>query len=330
MTALFRGGELEAFIANSSGVSESTADGKFNSTFARCAILLSTGSSSGPDHITADTMSWSAQTGDFYFHFEEADGSGGVLSHTVIEWFSGSTANFRIRQTYPSGSSAGRSWTLQYLNASAVWTDVGSALPIGSGRADYDLFVNITTGVAKLYVRGSVSAATATGLSLGHMSGITKARLHSDTGGRYFSQIVADTTPTIGYRLASVHPNGAGSDSAWTGTYLNIDETSLDDADFVNSATANQVSTYTLSSVTLTGYSVQDVTVSFRSKCGGSGPQNIEAVLRSAGTNYFSSNLAQDVGYAPYQNTWSTDPATSADWVLASISSLQAGVKSIA
>jgi hypothetical protein len=326
MTALFRGGELEAFIANSSGVSESTDGGTFNSTFARCAILLYTGSSSSPDQITADTMSWSAQTGDFYFHFEERDGSG-LVSHTALELFSGSTANFRIRQTY-SGSA--RQWTLQYLNASAVWTSVGSALTLGTGRADYDIYVNITTGVAKLYVRGSVSAATATGLSLGHMSGITKARLHSDTGGRYFSQIVADTTPTIGYRLASVHPNGAGSDSAWTGTYLNIDETTLDDADFVNSATANQVSTYTLSSVTLTGYSVQDVTVSFRSKCGGSGPQNIEAVLRSAGTNYFSSNLAQDVGYAPYQNTWSTDPATSADWVLASISSLQAGVKSIA
>jgi hypothetical protein len=142
--------------------------------------------------------------------------------------------------------------------------------------------------------------------------------------------IVQDQS-TIGFVLGTCVPSGAGSTSAWTGAYTDIDEAVTSDADFISSGTANQVSTFAQTAIpTLTGYVVRAVCVSARAKRGSSGPQNIRMALRSAGTNYFSgSDISLGLGYAPVQTIWATDPATSAAWVNTAISSLEPGVKSI-
>jgi hypothetical protein len=327
MTALFRGGELEAFIPSGSGVDERSTDG-FNTTFCRCSIGLGAGSSSNPGGVSMDTMSWSAQSGDLYLHFEE-QGGGGAVTHTALELYSGTTANFRIRQTNVT-IGAIRTWQLQYLDGSAVWTNAGSALTLSTARADYDLYVNITNGDVALYVRGSDLGASATGLSLGHMSGVTKARFYSDFSIRRISQVIADTVSTVGRRLATAYPSGVGANTSWTGSYTEVDEIVLDDADFINSATADQLESYAVTVPTLTGYVVQDVTVSTRAKCGSAGPQNMRHVLRSGSTNGLSgSDIALTAAYAPQQTTFTTDPATSAAWVNTAIASVQPGAKSI-
>jgi hypothetical protein len=327
VTALFRGGELEAFNISGSGVAESTLADNFNSAFARCAIRCTGAGSSSPGSAYVETESWTAQTGDFYLHFEEADGIPGI-THTMLQVFSGTTANIRIQQVI-SGNA--RTWTVQYLDASDVWTTVGSSVILNTSLADYDLYVNITSGVIALYVRGNSSDASGDSLSLSHMAGLTKARLYSDRFGRSWSQVMADTSPTMGWRLGTYYPSGAGSDSAWTGTYANIDETATSDVDSITSDTANQVFTCAVTGPAVpAGYSVRDVTVNHRSKKGATGPTKIEAALRSAGTNYFSADISQSAAYAPRHNTWATNPATSAAFLSSEIAALQPGAKSIA
>jgi hypothetical protein len=271
-------------------------------------------------------MSWSAQSGDLYVHFEEK-GGGAVVEHTAFGLFAGSTENFRLRQTRVDSA---RVWTFQYLNSSAVWTAIGSSLTLSTGRADYDIYVNITNGDAALYVRGSDLGASATGLSLGHMSGITKLRSYSDFSARYISQVIADTDSTIGRRIATAYPSGVGANTSWTGSYTEVDEIVLNDADFINSATADQLESYAITVPSLTGYVVQDVTVSTRAKRGSAGPQSMRHVLRSSSTNGLSgSDIALTAAYAPQQTTFTTDPATSAAWVNTAVASVQPGAKSI-
>jgi hypothetical protein len=201
---------------------------------------------------------------------------------------------------------------------------------LSTGRADNDIYVNITSGDAAFYVRGSDLGASATGLSLGHMSGITKFRSYSDFSARYVSQVMVDTVSTIGRRMATGYPSGVGANTSWTGSYTEVDEIVLNDADFINSASANQLESYAITVPSLTGYVVQDVTVSTRAKCGSGGPQNMRHVLRSSSTDGLSgSDVALTVAYAPQQTTFTTDPATSAAWVNTAISAVQPGAKSI-
>ena len=79
----------------------------------------------------------------------------------------------------------------------------------------------------------------------------------------------------------------------------------------------------------LYSYNVVAVGVSPRAKRGASGPQNLHMALRSNGTNYYRSTIAQDVSYTANVAIWETDPATAAAWVNTAAALVQAGVKSI-
>jgi hypothetical protein len=199
---------------------------------------------------------------------------------------------------------------------------------------DFHFIVNTASGLGEIYVGGTQRLTQSVDLSA--ITSIRKVRIIGGSAGGFgfrtrISQMIVQDQSTIGFVLGTCVPSGAGSTSAWTGAYTDIDEAVTSDADFISSGTANQVSTFAQTAIpTLTGYVVRAVCVSARAKRGSSGPQNIRMALRSAGTNYFSgSDISLGLGYAPVQTIWATDPATSAAWVNTAISSLEPGVKSI-
>lgn len=323
MTLLFMGGEISAFTASGGGAAE-VAD-NYNSSFARCALSCD-GTSANPDGVWADTAIWSVQTGDFYLHWEDYTLTAIQAPNYIALLDDSGDEIIRIQQTDDSP----RTVKLQYLSALSVWTDAATGIEITGTRTDYDLFVNVTTGEIG-YFSGGSRREQVTGLSLSHLAGVAQARFYSTISGTYYSQVIADTNPTIGRRLATAVLTGAGATSAWTlSNYANIDELRYSDADLIYSDTANQVSTFALTVPSLTGYNVVAVGVAARAKCGGGGPQNLQLAIRSNSTNYFSSSQAQDVAYGAYFAAWETDPATSAAWVDTAAAAIQAGVKSIA
>jgi hypothetical protein len=328
VTELFCGGEMGAFTPSGSGVTEITTSGRFNSSFARCAISLD-GTIGSPNLYYADGVEWAEEADDFYIHFDHALGGNCSSDSTVIALLNGSgTEVYRIRQA--TVSSGVYTWRMQYLDAMAAWTNAGSTISISNSLGTYDLFVDTTNGDMSLFASGT-ELVTVTGLTLSHNDGVANVRLYSADQARCFSQVKADTEPTIGGRLYTLPPTGAGADTAWTGTYTEIDEIVYSDADFVNTSTNDAVEIFSITAPTLTGYVVKTIAVTARAKRGGSGPQNLRLILRSSGTNYDNgSDIALGVGYGATWANWATNPATAAAWVNAAVSSLQYGVKAIA
>lgn len=315
MTILFMGGEAPSFLPSGSGFTEATDSGYFNTPFSRCALWTRNTFS------WWDSQIWPSQTG-LYVHgvFRQSVHSSGS-DDPILTLYDGATASIFLKQ-YTDDRLA-----LQYLNAGAVVTgaDIDN---FSGGLEEIDLYVNLTTGVLRLYAGGTKRLET-TGLSLGHITGITGLRLNNN----YYmawSQVVVDTNPTIGGRLWTVPITGAGASSDWNGTYANIDEIAYSDADFINSATNGQVSTFAVNPPTLTGYEVQAVGVYARVRCGAGGPQNFRPVLRSGGTNYPSAaDQLLDIAYEPHGYIWETDPATGVAWINTAVATLQPGVKAI-
>lgn len=319
MSLLFFGGELTDFSPATSDTFEDATAGNFNSTFARCAVRVNQYLSYG------DSPNFGAQT-DFWFR-----GDCKVTSMASTRQIYGflNNAGTEVFRVTVSGSPATTTLQMQYLLL-GVWTNIGSSISLGLSSVqtfDLNVFVD-AAGYAKLYV-GGTERISATGIDLTGISDIAQIRLRSPNEA-YHSQIIAADEPTIGMRLLTRYPNGTGATADWTGGYTDIDEIVTSDADFINSATANQVELVTQTGPTITGYVVRAVGVSARAKRGASGPANLQLALRSAGTNYFSGNKALTVAYAPYQNIWAQNPATGpADWVNTAIDALQPGVKSI-
>ena len=324
MTILFAGGEMCA-LDPSGAVSESTGGTRYNTTFARCAILTD-GTILAPDSRWAQTTVWTEATGDFYLHFEAETGVVGVVTHTMLELLDASgTARFRIRQT----NVAANIGTLQMQYLSGSWQNAGSTVNVESDiRYEYDLFVNRATGVMKLFVSGT-EQASASGLALSGITGVAQAYLYSDATGRYWSQIIAADVPTIGWRLATYYPTGnSATNTAWTNGYTAVDEIDYDDADVVYTANAGDVETFTSTGPDLTNYTIIAVGVAARARRGASGPQNLQLALRASGTNYFSATQALDTGFAAKVAIWETNPNTGVAWT--GVSGLEHGVKAIA
>lgn len=297
------------------------AAGNSDTSFAR-ASMKATGSSN------FDSLDIGAPD-DFWCHFDftcDLPAHGSTYRDMITFRTSGGTDVFRV-QHIATGC------RLQALIA-AVWTTVGSVASAALNNGDrqtFDLHVegNSATGNATLYIAG-VERITAASVDLSAVTAIDTIRGYGTASNPCLSQVIVADEPTIGWRLLTRYPNGAGADTAWVGDYTGVDETTNSDADFVNSGTATQVETFTQTGPVITGYIPRAVGVYFRSRRGAGGPQNIQAALRSAGTNYFSASKAQSLGYGIYGNIWETNPATAADWLSTAIDALQPGVKSIA
>jgi hypothetical protein len=215
----------------------------------------------------------------------------------------------------------------------AVWTNVGAAVTYGQSVLNtVDLYIdgNSGTGTATLFLSGTErESATADFTSI---TGIDELQFHgvNSAAGCSISQVIVADEPTIGWRLTTVPPTGAGATTDWTGTYAEVDEIVYSDADFINSSVADQVELFSHGTAIPSGYRVRAVVVAARAKRGGSGPQSLQLALRSSGTTYVSSTKALGVGYDGPFAVWEEDPATTADFTSSSIAALQFGVKSIA
>lgn len=327
MSILFAGGEIGAFVPATADVHEDTGaiSGTigFDSAFARCCILAK----GANDYCESADFGTGA---DLWCHLDL-----GVWGNAF-----GSTENARFRWCDGSGTEVIRLiqvtstdlLRLDYWNGT-TWVSAGSiTVELVGTRQTIDLHavVNSASGSLKLYLSGT-ERITSGSIDLSGIASLGKIRGYGATNNHYsfFSQIIVADEPTIGLRLFTVPVSGAGATSSWTGAYTEIDEIVYADADFINSASANQVSTFAATVPSLTGYQTKAVAVTARAKCGASGPQNIQMVLRSSGTDYFSSSKALDAGYRAFCNVWDTDPATSSAWVNTAVSSAQPGAKSI-
>jgi hypothetical protein len=315
MTILFMGGEMASFLPSSSAPIESASPVRHNASFARCSVSTSTSSSE-----YFNTITWASQD-ELYIHGDVIQNSAGTgFNQAIMTLYDVSDGALRLKR-YTDGR-----LEIEYLNASAVWTSADIDT-FSEDIQTIDFYCKISTGDAKLYV-GGTERLSATGLPLGHITGITGAQFNANYA-MHWSQVIVATEPTIGWRLITRYPSGAGATSSWTGTYTDIDEISYSDADFINSGTADQVSTFAQTGPTLTGYTVRAVGVYARARRGAGGPQNLQLALRASGTDYFSGSKALGIGYTPQGHVWETNPATSAAWVNTAIDALQPGVKSI-
>jgi hypothetical protein len=328
MTILAGGGEMGAFIPSDSSIIESTSSGYFDSSFARCALNCS-GSASYADGFEF------AATGDTWTHFEviQNTASASGSQATLCTWLDASANElFRLTSTTPF---TGQTMTiqLQYNNAS-VWTNLGSSFTVTSAllTLDVNLVSNSASGSGTVYLSGTQRSTGTANLSA--LAGVAQFRGNGKTvaipATVSLSQVIIADESTIGWRLKTVPATGAGATTDWTGTYTEIDEIVYSDADFINSATVDQVELFSHGTTVPSGYTVRGVIVTARAKRGSaSGPQNLQLALRSGGTTYFSSSQALGLGYGAHSKVWEQDPATTADFTASAISTLQFGVKSI-
>jgi hypothetical protein len=199
------------------------------------------------------------------------------------------------------------------------------------------VFVNYATGGEFTVYLNSVVAATYSG-DITTNSGGQVFNNHQFAGlasagapVAYISECIVATDDTRSRVLQLLNSTTAGATQTFTGTATNVNQTIINDANFVYSATAAQIEEYKPAAVSAGSWTVDAVVMSARALKGASGPSKMDFVTRIATTDYTSSDVTLNGSFSNYGYIEALNPATSAAFTLADLApaNFQYGIKSV-
>lgn len=271
---------------------------------------------------------------EFWFHANvyaaNLSGSG------TIAWCAKSRANSDIDQFRLVYTGTGS--TVQFQrNNSGSFVSLGSSFSFASATVNtIDIYCKIdgSAGVFQFYLNGSLvasfsGAALATQHNVVDSFGLSS---FSNGASTYWSECVVADESTIGWRVKSIFPNGAGNQNDFSSTFAAVDEQALDLADFAGSNTVNHISLYGMSNVNAADFNRQVKAVVVTAtilKSSDSTPTDAQIAIRSGGTNAFSSSLGLAVGRNDPQVIYSTNPVTSSAWTVSDVDAVEVGLKAV-
>ncbi len=325
-TILYAGGEGES-VTLTGGTTFSTNTANFDATDVRSAINTGLSTSSAAIAFSPAPEAW--------FHTRFSRTTSVIFSDIAPFTFSGGGVDFLRVFVKNSDNEA----YFQYFNGT-VWVDIGTPFISTFGgnvkrSLDVDIKLSATAGHFTIYTDGVVRASFSgnTTLAVTSFDAVTLSSANNTAFG-YTWGLLVQTGPTIGAVVQTMGPDGFGTNTAWTGSYLDVDEVGTVVAtDFVSSGTAGQESSFSLSAppTSPANTTISGVVVSAEASIGLTGPQNLQLTTVLTAVTYPSANLSGlSVSLTQHQDVLAVNPATGLAWDTAALTTLEAGLKSIA
>lgn len=216
-------------------------------------------------------------------------------------------------------SNEARSYTLiyQYWNGS-TW----NALPgltyqvLGSTVMTVDYMIDTVAGRIEVYQNGVLMTAA----DLPQIVGMAIAMVQfGNSYDRYMYQqtLIATGEPTIGCSVRTRYATGQGEDSAWTGTFADVDEYPYNDSDYITAANVGDKESFIANDLPAlpVGNEVKGVVIAARFRNNGGTPGNIRPYLFIGGVQYPANNFPDaTVGWTAGVTVFSNNPATGTAW----------------
>lgn len=228
--------------------------------------------------------------------------------------------------------------TTAFANGDSLVTGTGSYTWPSTGNPTLTFDVRVAVSASSIqidyYVGGTlVSTATASNTTGGkgkpQYIAIDNDDIQGTSGGDngVSEVIMTDGESTIGWRLATLNPNGAGNYNAWGGDWNSI--VNGGDGRFLVAAETGLRESWALSDYNgpATPASIRGVFVKLQGDKGDTGPQTYQAFLRLSGSDYDAAAQTPVAGsFNMFE--WANNPATSAAWDTSVFNAMEAGVRS--
>jgi hypothetical protein len=336
LTFYFVGGEDHDFSKIGSATVDTATTAARRSANARCALKV------GPLGAITDgwQLAFDAARSSFWFTaraYQTSAATSGTAVPDFLSFLDGTVrrlgfdyaANSAVLRLYKRTSTGTKTalatssvsispGTLQKIDVQVVYAVAGSV----------NLYMD---GTLVLAYTGDTTTDSATSLS-GAVLGINPAAL-SNTQTVSWSEIICGSEDTRSMNLVTLAPSANGNSFAWTGSYANLNEVTLDDGTLCASATAGDLAQMAINSSGITGNpAVKAIAISARIQKGASGPQNLQMNVRTGGNDYFGPTQALPSAFGRVAYTFENNPASSGPWGYADLTNagFNVGLKSIA
>jgi hypothetical protein len=146
-----------------------------------------------------------------------------------------------------------------------------------------------------------------------------------------WSEIMVATNDTRSFSLCTIPPLATGSVAQWTGTVASINEVTLNDADGIQTTTANAIEEFTVDTTTYTPTSGTYGLIAIVSsgRIMSNTANSVRFGVKISGTDYFNSPIAAPSSLTDVQTIFQTNPATSSNWAYANLTGLGIAVKAV-
>lgn len=327
MTILWAGTEAEAFALPGGGIGGTAgASSNVDLDFSRSYYQLEGAASRcNREDFGAIPEAW--------FHYRWGGAvTGSETSARELVVFRTSSGQGILR-LYQTGSAPNKYF--QYWSGSA-WVDIGAALTIttSNGRTlDVGCKIDSTVGRFVLFVDG-IAVRELTGNTDFFSAGVDYVTIQywGNTNERRVSECIISTTSTVGMRLATISATANGDEVDWTGIFSDVNAALINDSTMISSGTSGEEECFAMSDLSTPASLLQPlaVIVSSRAKNSPTGPQNLQSLVRTGGSNFTSSNFpGLSTSFENgFQTVWELNPNTSALWTPAEVNALQVGAKS--
>ena len=201
-----------------------------------------------------------------------------------------------------------------------------------------------SAGVAEVKLNGAAEIASTSSLDLTgtannywNVAGFAPGQ----QGGMYFDDLYI-LDPTTGtntdflgpVQIVARYPNGNGNASSWTpngGSNMGCVSEPYQDGNtsFVQSATANQIDTYTMQDLPAAAGSVFAVAQHTVAAQDGGAARSIAPVYRISSTDYVGTTVNTSATYQFLTEVKDVSPATSSAWTVSEVNGLESGMKLI-
>lgn len=324
-TVLFAGHESESWTGTPN-VGATVSAGDFDADYSRCASIIGiTPVQWGLPSFGNLAEVWLHTRWSTFFGIQVA------INKSIME-FKNSASQGILRLFY-----IGTTAQLQYWSG-AAWVQIGATFTPSLANQTIDIACKIhsTTGWFAIWLDGTkvVELVGNTNFFAATVDQIWLCGFNSFNGSA-MSEIIAANGETLSMRCATLGVTGAGTTNTMaSGTFVDVDEIGAsNDADFTQANAAGQLATYALGNLSVAAQALTPVAVcvNLRARNSAVVPQNLQAALRSASINYFSSTFPTPTTsfQSGYGYVWSTDPATAAPWTISGINAAEGGEKAI-
>lgn len=339
-TVYFAGGEdidftmFSGMLANASG-------GRFRPAFARCSIGDGSGSvASLAQNCQAFTASNFWAQARFCNSFQA-----GQVANTALMTFADSSAVVRLRLVITSATVAGAAtFKVTKISAALVETTLFTGtltwvIPATGNEATTVTF-NINYAVAgsiTMYYNGTNVGTFSGDVTTDSVTSLSFIQLRGTGGGNncFWSECIVGDFDPRSCSLQTFPPVANGNTHNFdTGTpaAANVNETLVSDATIDGSTTAGQIDEYTTAAVASGTFAVIAYGVSARALQAAGGPSKMDLAVRTAATDFFSSDITLSTVFNGYQNWFVNNPNTGVPWLQSQIGStagFNIGIKSV-
>jgi len=328
--------EIESYIVTGdSHAINTSASGKFDSDYARMSLEHQGDYVVNGDYVgrtfTGATSIWMtcrasfeslhSSLDDAIIHLDDSVSGNTTLrfkslnSRYFLEWWNGSSYTAGLKDFRP------------VINT-VYKIDIHCLIHDTTGRFAFyidDILIEEFIGDTNLYASSQVDNLKLTGPQASH----------SAARAVHFSEVVVADEPTIGWRVATIVPDADGNTvGEWTGGWADVDEITASDADNLNSTASNDTETMGATNLSTPAAAlVEYVAMVLQARVkddAGSSPLQFQFIVRTGGTDYFSSTIALGSSYSHEENVWAVNPGTTNPWTASEIDAIELGVESIA